>query len=120
VDPLRGPASLVGRGFQGVTRGENLPALGGGEEVEVFGGPRCQVLREQGRSSRQQESLTGRQCEEQPGHLQLESRQIRLDVARRHYASVSLESGISGAHADRTPRGRTRSSHRSTSRAPST
>jgi len=59
MDPLSGPASLAGCGFQGVTRGGNLPAVGGGEEVEVFGGPRGQVLREQGRSSCQQESLTG-------------------------------------------------------------
>jgi hypothetical protein len=33
------------------SRGGNMPALGGGEEVEVFSGPFRQVLREQGRSS---------------------------------------------------------------------
>lgn len=70
------------------SRGGNMPALGGGEEVEVFSGPCREVLCEQGRSACQQEALTGRQGEEQPGHLQLESRQIRLAAARRHYASA--------------------------------
>lgn len=120
VDPLRRPASLAGRGFQSITRDENLPALRRGEEVEVFRGPRGQVLREEGCSSCEQESLAGRQGEEQSSHFQLESRQIGLNVVCRHYASDSLESAISGAHADRTPRGRTRSCHRSTSSAPST
>lgn len=63
--------------------------------------------------------LTGGQGEEQPGHLELESRQIRL-AATSHYARLSPEGEISGAHADRTARGKTRSSHRSTSSAPST
>ncbi len=52
MDSLRGPASLAGRGLQGITRSGNVPALGGGEEVEVFSGPCRQGLREQSRSSR--------------------------------------------------------------------
>jgi hypothetical protein len=65
-------------------------------------------------------ALAGRQGEEQPGHLQLESRQVRLAVAHRLYASASLDAEINGAHADRIPRGRTRPSQRSTSSMPST
>lgn len=38
MDPLHGPASLAGRGLQGVTGGKNMPALGGCEEVQVFSG----------------------------------------------------------------------------------
>jgi hypothetical protein len=52
MDSLRGPASLAGCGLQGIARGGNVPAFGGGEEVEIFSGPCRQVLREQGRSSR--------------------------------------------------------------------
>jgi hypothetical protein len=52
MDTLRGPASLAGCGLQGIARSGNVPALGGGEEVEVFSGPCRQVPREQGRSSR--------------------------------------------------------------------
>src|SRR5580693_10046443 len=39
VDPLGSPASLAGRGLQGIACGGNMAALGGGEEVEVLGGP---------------------------------------------------------------------------------
>jgi hypothetical protein len=53
------------------------------------------------------------------GHLQLESRQIRL-AAARHYAFSAPEAEISGAPADRTARSWTRSAHKSTSSAPST
>jgi len=96
-----------------------MPALGGGEEGEVFGGPCREVLCEQGCSPGQQETLAGGQREERPGHLQLEGRQIGPAVARRHHAA--LPDGVtSGAHADRTARGRTSSSHRSASSAPST
>lgn len=48
----------------------------------------------------------------------LEGRQPGLAVARRHYAALP-DGATSGAHADRTARGRTSSSHRSTSSAPS-
>jgi hypothetical protein len=54
LDSLRGPASLADCGLQGIARGGNAPALGDGEEVEVFSGPRRQALREQGGSSREQ------------------------------------------------------------------
>jgi hypothetical protein len=40
-----------------------IPAVRNGEEAEVFGGPRGQVLREQGCSSCQEEALTARQGE---------------------------------------------------------
>ena len=49
MDPLGGPTAVAGRGLQGITCGKNMPVLGGCEEVEVFGRPRCEVLREQGR-----------------------------------------------------------------------
>jgi len=39
MDSLYSPASLACRGIQGIARGGNMPAFGGGEEVEVFGGP---------------------------------------------------------------------------------
>ncbi len=120
MDSLRGPASLAGCGLQGIARGGNVPVFGGGEEVKVLSGPGRQVLRKQGGPSRQQEALTDRQAEEQPGHLKLESRQVRLASARRHYGAAPVDSEISGAHADRILRGRTRSSQRSTSSAPST
>ena len=45
---------------------------------------------------------------------------VDADMAASHYASPSREDEISGAHADRTACGRTRSCHRSTSSAPST
>jgi hypothetical protein len=48
MDPLRGPASLTGSGLQGIASGKDMPVIEGGEEVEVFSGPCCQVLREQG------------------------------------------------------------------------
>ena len=47
VDPLGHPASLAGRGLQGVACGWNMPALRGGEEVEVLGGPCREMLCEQ-------------------------------------------------------------------------
>jgi hypothetical protein len=37
MNPLRGPASLAGRGLQRIARGGDMPALRGGEEVEIFG-----------------------------------------------------------------------------------
>lgn len=42
-----------------VARDGNMPALRGGEELEVIGGPCRKVLCEQGRSSGQQETLAG-------------------------------------------------------------
>ena len=47
VDPLGDPASLAGCGLQGIACGGNMAALGGGEEVEVLGGPCREVLCEQ-------------------------------------------------------------------------
>ena len=78
-----------------------------------------EVLGEQGRSPGQQEAAAGGQREEQPGYLQLEGGQLGLPVARRHRAAVSVGGRTSGAHADRTASGSTRSSHRSTSSTPS-
>ncbi len=72
MDPLGNPASLAGRGLQGIACGGNIPALRGGEEVEVFGGPCRKVLCEQGCSPGQQEAPAGGQRKEHPGHLQLE------------------------------------------------
>jgi hypothetical protein len=69
MDPLRVPASLAGRSLQCIACGGNVPLPGGGEEVEVFCGPRREVLREQSRSPGQQEAFAGRQGEEQSGHL---------------------------------------------------
>ena len=69
MDSLHEPAPLANRGLQGIARGGNVPAPGGGEEVEVFSGSCRQVLREQGRSSREQEAVTGRQGAKQPRHL---------------------------------------------------
>ncbi len=59
VDPLGNPASLAGRGLQGIAGGGNMPALRGGEEVEVLGGPCREVLCEQRCSPRQQEAPAG-------------------------------------------------------------
>jgi hypothetical protein len=50
MDPLGAPPSLPGRSLKGVTRGGDVAALGGGEEVKVLGGPGREVLGEQGRS----------------------------------------------------------------------
>jgi hypothetical protein len=75
MGPLGNPAQLAGRGLQGIACGRNMAALGGGEEVEVFGRPCREVLCEQGCSPGQQEAVAGGQREEQPGHLQLEGRQ---------------------------------------------
>jgi len=72
MDLLGTPASSTGRGLQGITCSANIAAIGGGEEVEVFGWPCRKVLCEQGRSPSQQEALAGGQREERPGHLQLE------------------------------------------------
>jgi len=47
VDPLGHPASLAGRCLQSIAGGGNMAALGGGEEVEVLGGPCREVLRAQ-------------------------------------------------------------------------
>ena len=63
------PAMLVDCGLQCIARSKHMPAFGCGEEVEVFGRPGCQVLREQGCPACQQEALTVWQGEEQPGHL---------------------------------------------------
>jgi len=93
--------------------------------AEVFCGPCRQVLREQGRSPGQQKALARGQAEEQPGHLELEVRQVR-HAGPSHgslpgiYATIPRDVSITGTHADRTARGSTRSSQRSTSSAPST
>lgn len=120
MDPLGDPASLAGSGFQGIACGRNIAALWGREEVEVLGGPRREVLCKQRCSPGQQKAIACGQCEEQPRDLHLERRQLRLDATRCHHAAAPPDGETSGAQADRTARGRTRSSHRSMSSAPST
>jgi len=74
----------------------------------------------QGRNCLVRANWTGAgSAKEHPGHLQLEGRQPGLVAARRHHAA-SPDGEASGAHADRTALGRTSSSHRSASSAPST
>jgi len=120
MKPLGSPAAPAGFSLERIARGGNPPPLRGGEEVEVLGGPRRELLHEQYRSPCQQEALAGGQREEHQGHLLLEGRQIRLAADGDHYASALPDAETSSAHADRTARGRTRSSHKSTSSAPST
>jgi hypothetical protein len=84
--------------------------------VEVLGRACREVLCEQGCSPGQQEALAGGQREEHPSHPQLEGGQPRLPVARRYHAALP-DDETSGAHADRVARGKTSSSHRSTSTA---
>ena len=119
MDPLCGPASPAGFGLKRIACGENTSPLGGGEEIEILGGPRREVLCEQRRSPCQQKAFAGSQCEEHLGYFLLEGRQIGLAASDRRHASALPGAEISGAHADRTARGRTMSSHKSISSAPS-
>jgi len=77
------------------------------------------------RSPGQQETFARGQAEEQAGHFQLEVRQIRHTApspgsASGIYAAMPRGAVMTGVQADRIARGSTRSSHRSTSSAPST
>jgi len=94
-----------GRRLQGIARGGDVAAVRGGEEVEVFGGPCRQLLRQQGRSPGQQKAVAGGQREEQPGDLQLEGRQRRLAVACRHHAASPRDGEITGSHGTGPPAG---------------
>jgi hypothetical protein len=125
VDALGGPPPFPCRGFQRVACRGDVAAVRGSEEIQVFRRPCREMLREQSRSPSQQKSLARGQAEEQPGHLELEVRQVRhADPSRGSlpgiYAAMPQDAWMTGVHADRVARGSTRSSHRSTSSAPST
>jgi hypothetical protein len=77
VDALGSPAPFSCRGFQRVACRGHVAAVRGGEEIQVFCRPCCEMLREQGRSPGQQKSPARGQAEEQAGHLELEIRQVR-------------------------------------------
>jgi hypothetical protein len=82
-------------------------------------------LGQQRRAAGEQEPVAGPQREEQPGDFDLERRQPGRHLVRRvagrdvHYsAAASRAASMAGCHATRTSRGRTSSSHRSTSDRP--
>src|SRR5580693_10776635 len=128
MDPLDAPAPPPGCSLQGVAGSRDVSRFRSGEEVEILGRSGREVLRDQGCSPGQQEARTLGQGEEQPGDLHLESSQLQLAaspgpdprISCLRHAAAPLEAWITGVHADRTVRGSTSSSQRSSSRAPST
>ncbi len=80
VDALGSPAALPSGSFQRVACRRDVATVWSGEEIEVFRGPRGEVLREQGCSPGQQETLARGQRKEEPGDFQLEVRQVRRAV----------------------------------------
>jgi hypothetical protein len=80
VDALGSPATLPGGNLQRIASRRDVTALWSGEEIEVFRGPRREVLRKQSCSPSQQETLARGQREEQPGDLKLEVRQVRRAI----------------------------------------
>jgi hypothetical protein len=128
VDPLGAPAPPPGCSLQGVAGCRYVSRFRSGEEVEILGRAGREVLRDQGCTPGQQEARALGQGEKQPGDLHLESSQLQPAPSRgsdprisglRH-AAASPEAWITGVHADRTVRGSTSSSQRSSSSAPST
>lgn len=81
----------------------------------MLGWARRQALGQEGRAAAQDEAVAGRQGEEQLCDLQLEVGE--RDVGG-HYGATCI--AINGAQAARRSRGSSSSSHRSTSRTPST
>ena len=106
--------------LEGVPSGRNTSAADSSEEVKVLGGSDRQVLRQQARTTSQEETHTFRQGEEQPSHLDLEVGQGErlLPVEDGGHWGACAESTTSD-QAVRRSRGRTRLFHESTSRAPS-
>lgn len=80
MDALGSPAALPSGGFERVACRRNVALLCSGEEIEVFRGPRREVLCEQGCSPGQQETLARGERKEQPGDFKLEIRQVRRAV----------------------------------------
>jgi hypothetical protein len=124
VDALGGPAPFPCRGFQRVACRGHVAAVRGGEEIQVFRRPCREMLREQGRSPGQQKRLARGRLKNSLVTSSWKSVRSGMPASRGSlpgiYAALPRDAWITGAHADRTARGSTRSSHRSTSSAPST
>jgi len=117
TDDLGRPAALAGRGDESVARGGNVASRPACEEVQVVGVALDQILRDECTTAGEQEADRLRQGEGDAGELDLELAQPRPRGGRSR-RSVRTRA-IRRAHASRSGRGRTRSSHRSTRRAPS-
>ena len=128
VDALGSPAALPSGSLQRVACCRDVADLWRGEEIEVFRGPRRQVLREQSGSPSQQEALARGQRKDSLATSNWKS--VRSGVPSVPlssplavpgiYAAAARDAWITGAHADRIACGRTRSAHRSRSSAPLT
>src|SRR3979490_2103666 len=115
------PAAAKCGGFEGVSCGEDVATVWAGEEIQILGRARGELLGGQGGATGEEEALAGRQAEEHLCYFDLESGQPFGYAGRlsHRYAAATRVSLMSDAQAVRMSRGMTRSSHRSISSAPS-